>query len=120
MFCPNCGKENPDDAKVCQECGKPLVAEKTTTPSKPLPTKMIAGAIGVLAIIVILIVFLVNSANTINLNKYLIFETSGANGYGRVSIYFDEEKFVEDNGEKFKLSKEGKRALSKEYGFDAK
>ena len=26
MFCPNCGKENPDDAKVCQECGKPKPA----------------------------------------------------------------------------------------------
>lgn len=120
MFCPNCGKENPDDAKTCQECGKSLVAEKAATPSKPLPTKMIAGVIGVLAVVAILIVFLVNSANTINLNKYLIFETSGANGYGRVSIYFDEEKFVEDNGEKFKLSKEGKQALSKEYGFDVK
>lgn len=24
MFCPNCGKKNPDDAKYCGKCGKPL------------------------------------------------------------------------------------------------
>lgn len=120
MFCPNCGKENPNDAKVCQECGKPLVAEKTTDPSKPLPTKLIAGVAGVLAVVVVLVMVFVNSANTIDLNKYLIFETSGANGYGHVNIYLDEERFIEDNSDKFKISKAGKQKLSKKYGFDTK
>lgn len=26
MFCPNCGKENPEGAKFCSSCGKPLPA----------------------------------------------------------------------------------------------
>lgn len=24
MFCPNCGNENPDDARFCGKCGTPL------------------------------------------------------------------------------------------------
>ena len=24
MFCPNCGVRNPDEAKFCSGCGKPL------------------------------------------------------------------------------------------------
>ena len=26
MFCPNCGRQLPDDAKFCSECGTPLTA----------------------------------------------------------------------------------------------
>ena len=26
MFCPNCGKQNPDDAKFCESCGSTLSA----------------------------------------------------------------------------------------------
>ena len=25
MFCPKCGKENPDDKQFCGECGSPLI-----------------------------------------------------------------------------------------------
>lgn len=31
MFCPNCGKQTPDDAEVCAHCGRSL--RKTTTQS---------------------------------------------------------------------------------------
>lgn len=27
MFCPNCGVRNPDEAKFCFGCGKPLPAQ---------------------------------------------------------------------------------------------
>lgn len=27
MFCPNCGVKNPDEAKFCFGCGKPLPAQ---------------------------------------------------------------------------------------------
>ena len=27
MFCPNCGTENENDAKVCQSCGQELQTE---------------------------------------------------------------------------------------------
>lgn len=40
MFCPNCGVRNPDEAKFCFGCGKPLPAqgatpEPVTTPGAP-------------------------------------------------------------------------------------
>lgn len=32
MFCPNCGVKNPDEAKFCFGCGKPLPAQGGATP----------------------------------------------------------------------------------------
>lgn len=32
MYCPNCGKQIPDDAKFCPNCGKAIIV--TTTPSQ--------------------------------------------------------------------------------------
>src|SRR5690242_11197085 len=34
IYCPNCGKEHPDDANFCMKCGKPLttIAQPTTAP----------------------------------------------------------------------------------------
>ncbi|GAB4311000.1 MAG: hypothetical protein Kow0019_09250 [Methanobacteriaceae archaeon] len=36
MFCPNCGKENPDNAEFCSECGNQIgdVLEKSGPTSK--------------------------------------------------------------------------------------
>ncbi|MDD3818850.1 MAG: RDD family protein [Actinomycetota bacterium] len=36
MYCPKCGAENPDDAKLCSECGYQLKAEITTISEKEL------------------------------------------------------------------------------------
>ena len=33
-ICPNCGKENPDDAIFCQYCGTPLESTKESSPSQ--------------------------------------------------------------------------------------
>lgn len=120
MFCPNCGSENEANARVCSKCGTPLGVEVSPV-KKPTMSKKTMGILAGGAIVVVVLLFmLINSMNTINLNKYLIFEQSGVNGYGKVSIYFDDEKFVEDNGSKFKLSKAGKKQLSKDLGFDTK
>lgn len=54
MFCPNCSEANPDDAKFCGKCGRPMpslsaAAAATTassTPSampKPAPTSVSDG-----------------------------------------------------------------------------
>ena len=46
MFCPTCGKENPDNAKICGYCGVPItVLPQTKEPEKtvePAPTEPIA------------------------------------------------------------------------------
>lgn len=118
MYCPKCGKENPDDANVCAQCGatlkEPTEAKKTNINLKAI----IPLACAFVVAVVLLVVFISNSGK-VNLNKYLVFEETGANGYGRVSITFDTEKFVADNGKKFKLNSEVKKELSK-WGFNAK
>lgn len=119
MFCPKCGKENPDDANVCAQCGEKL-KESSSSPAKDgknLGFAILAG--GGLLVVIAVLAMLIFGNSKINLNKYLVFEESGANGYGRVSIRFDEEKFVADNGKKFKLNSEVKKELAK-WGFDAK
>ncbi|MDD4239597.1 MAG: zinc-ribbon domain-containing protein [Desulfotomaculaceae bacterium] len=40
MFCPACGKENPNDAKFCRKCGKPIISSIATKPSSSSPEPM--------------------------------------------------------------------------------
>ena len=35
MFCEKCGKSNPDEAKFCEGCGNPLVAEANLQAAEP-------------------------------------------------------------------------------------
>ena len=37
MYCPNCGKQNPDDAKFCESCGAPTAAAETPKAAPPPP-----------------------------------------------------------------------------------
>ena len=96
MFCPNCGTENTNDAKTCRNCGASLAPE-ANTPSKPkkeVPKGAIGLLVGAAVVVVLVCVLFINASKTINLNKYLVFEQSGVNGYGRVYIDFDKEKFA--------------------------
>ncbi len=34
-FCTACGRQNPDDARFCSQCGTRLVASEETLPSRP-------------------------------------------------------------------------------------
>lgn len=40
MFCPNCGKSNPDDSKFCEGCGvnmtDPTISQTPVTPPPPV------------------------------------------------------------------------------------
>jgi hypothetical protein len=38
MFCSNCGKENPDNAKFCAGCGKPI-AQAAAQPAAAPPVQ---------------------------------------------------------------------------------
>ena len=44
MFCPNCGVRNPDEAKFCFGCGKPLPAQGGGATSEPVTTSGAPGA----------------------------------------------------------------------------
>ena len=55
MYCPKCGKENPDDAKVCQSCSASL--EETSESKQPVTVgisrlSIIALVMAVLSILV--------------------------------------------------------------------
>ena len=65
MFCPKCGKINPDNEEKCSGCGA-LLREETAV---AVPTKKGKGlkiAVAVIAIVVIvcILVFLLNGCGT--------------------------------------------------------
>lgn len=84
---------------------------------KVLPKKTLA-IVGCGALALILALCLISDAlGTVNINKYLTFEEVGYDGYGRVRISFDYDKFISDNGSKIKLTSAGKKRLMAE-GYD--
>ncbi len=73
---------------------------------KPLSKKLIYTLIGIAAavvVILILIFALGRSSGTIDLNKYLYMDYSGAEGYGTASAMFDTESFYSDYGNKVEM-----------------
>ena len=81
---------------------------------KKLPKNLIFGIAGAMAafLIILIAVLAMNSSKVIDLNKYIIFESSGYDGYGQASINIDWAKLEKDYGKKIKFSSKGK----KEYG----
>lgn len=76
MFCPKCGKINPDDGERCSGCGAALREEANTPPAakKGKAWKIILTA--VLALVVIcIVVFLLSgcSGGTVNPNEKVLF-----------------------------------------------
>ena len=131
MRCKNCGSMNADGAKFCESCGAALesvnkqqsqsnteskVSNPTGSPGslKKLPKNIIFGAVGAVAVlfIIVIVAFAMNSGKVIDLNKYISFESSGYDGYGKASISVDWDKLEKDYGKKVKYSSKGK----KEYG----
>lgn len=44
MYCPHCGDKNPDDARFCGNCGKPLPAGASAGQTPPTRTASAAPA----------------------------------------------------------------------------
>lgn len=67
MFCPKCGKENPEQSKFCQGCGVPLAggAVKPAAPASPTMKKtqfpLMVIAAGVAILVIIALVFALRS-----------------------------------------------------------
>ena len=131
MRCKNCGSVNSDGVKFCENCGAAFESvnmqqnqsntdSKESNPissqggMKKLPKNIIFGAAGVIAalFIIVTVAFAMNSGKVIDLNKYISFESSGYDGYGKASIRVDWDKLEKDYGKKVKYSSKGK----KEYG----
>ena len=135
MRCKNCGTENPDGSRFCATCGKPLeqeepaknvaeqkeeVAQNTeetltsTAETKSLTHKKSRGLnkflIGLACAVVVVVIaagLLISRARrTIDLNKYVTFETTGYNGYGNVYPQIDWEKIQKNYDTRLKFRKE--------------
>ena len=72
---------------------------------------IIVGAAAVLVLLVVFLIIRINARPTINLNKYLTIETTGYNGYGKVSVMIDWNAIEAKYGKKLHLK--GKSAKGK-------
>lgn len=75
----------------------------------------VAGAIAAFLIILVAAFAMINSSKVIDLNKYIIFESSEYEGYGKASIRVDWESLKKDYGKKIKYSSKGKKRV---WSFD--
>ena len=145
MKCQYCGTENPDDAKFCASCGKPVTGQKETTDETEntekvtedsgvaekseegekvqkaahggnYKTKLMIILICIAAVIIFFAGFMIMRARkTINLDKYVSFETTGYDGSGDVYAQIDWQKIEEKYGSRLSLTK----AFKEEYGDGA-
>lgn len=135
MFCGKCGTENNDVAKFCKKCGAPLMAPANTAPAavvedkaedkveekteekveepkggSALP-KILAGLVAVAVLTVIAAVLVLNAKPTIDLNKYVVCEAEGYDGYGKPHVSIDWDGIDKKYGKKLKLTGEAKKEL---------
>ena len=76
-------------------------SNKTSSSSHvSIPKKFLYGAIGAVILVIAIFVFMNRDSDTIDLNKYMIIETSGFEGYGHVKIGFDWDAIKEKYGSK--------------------
>ena len=143
-FCKKCGnpmsvtpaEPKEDEKKVVSEpvaTPAPETASVPTpaptpapTPKKPIEKKSVSIntgllvklgiALGVALIAIIGIVVLVtNMGKTINVNKYVVHEVTGYDGYGKANVYIDWDAMKEDYDEKLKFTRKAKKDMGVDY-----
>lgn len=67
MFCPKCGKINPDTDSLCSGCGANLHEEEKIVPKKSKNGVKIALSLVVVVAIVIVAVLILNGCNPGNI-----------------------------------------------------
>lgn len=113
LFCEHCGTKNdlnfksaaPQPKKADEKVDKPketvneqpsVTPNVNVEPKKPMSKKAKMGLFGgigagILAIIIIIIIAV--TPKTINIGKFIVFDLSGYDGYGRASAYIDWDAF---------------------------
>lgn len=144
MFCEKCGTENDNSSAFCKKCGHPLQEvvnsgnsnagipsnrtsanggakplpkvdlSKVAALFKVLPKKILAAGAAAIAVLILVICFFVNSANTINLDKYLTIKVSGYDGYGRASYEIDWKAIEDKYGSKIDFTSRSKNKKNRE------
>ena len=118
MFCENCGKQNPDGAVFCEECGTRIAAEAApAAPAAPVATAAtakkftvagliekakaihqknklifpIAGAVVVIAIALAIVFSILGKQ--VSMKNYLEITMEGYDGYGTMRYEFGDVSF---------------------------
>ncbi len=112
MFCENCGKQLPDDAAFCDNCGTKTAA---VTPVQPVKQPFVLTkkhkiiglvGIGVIVLGILAAVVAVILGKTVRLDKYITITTEGYNHYASVNYEIDYvalfEKVTGENIEDYK------------------
>ncbi len=125
MFCPNCGKQLPDDSTFCEHCGVKIEPEQPgAVPSAPVqnPVQPLAQApvpsgpvqpspltefvkknkkilgigAGVLVLLIAVVVFIATRPQKVKLGDYVSVEFSGYDTMGNATYTFDTEAFCKE------------------------
>lgn len=126
MYCPNCGKMNPEGAAFCSSCGTRLPAEQAgksseidrengTARSKLHQENRYWQKVKKWILLVAVLVigfgaFKIFYRPTVDLNQCLTVSFDGRDGYARVNVAVDEDEFQDRYAGKLKLNQ---RALKK-------
>ncbi|GEM_PF-621029 len=128
--CPKCGSPVLEGAMFCNTCGArldgtaPTAAPAAAPAAKTAPVKMPsfkltkkakAAIAAVLAVLLLVVGFKALYKPTINLNKYVTVEFSGADGYGKTTLDFDTKELYEDYSEKIKFNYKAAEKFIDEY-----
>ena len=122
--CPKCGAENAKGSVYCMKCRTKLseeesinldgvknVIENVKAKVLSLPKHILACWGAALIILLIIIIVGVNNANTINLNEYVTFKSSGYDGYGKGTAVIDWDKIEDKYKSKVKFTQSAQREL---------
>lgn len=126
MYCKKCGRENRDEARFCKYCGEPLGTFSETN-LKSLENTQATGiyetyeddekkshkGILVTLLILVFVIFIgIGGAfvydmflkPTIDLNDYVVFETTGSSPDGELKVSIDWDKLNEEHGDEVKYT----------------
>ena len=125
MFCPNCGKQLPDDSTFCEHCGTKIEAEQLqgapsapaqspvqpsvqapvpSQPAQPSPLtefvknnkKMVGIGAGVLVLLIAVVAFIATRPQKVKLEDYVSVTFSGYDTMGNATYTFDVEAFCKE------------------------
>ncbi len=113
MKCNYCGEVNRDDSAFCKACGRPLArtAEPPAAVIKRWLRRRAAVVLTALLTVALAVALLtVKAGPRINMDRYLVIDQSGYDGYGTVSVRIDWEAIKDKYGSRLKLTRQAKKA----------
>lgn len=126
MYCQKCGKQNKDDARFCKYCGEPFNTLYTTNLNVMENTRQTGlyetyeepekeshkGILFAIFIVLFLIVLAIGGLfaydrflrPSIDLNDYVVFETTGSSPAVQLNVSIDWDQLEEDHGDEVKYT----------------